>query len=278
MRIRASGVNPIDWKVRAGNFSHTMQHKLPLVIGWDVSGVIEASGDGASSWKQGEEVYAHPPIARDGSYAQYIRLPEAAGARKPKTLDHVHAAGLPLAALAAWQSLFDAGGLARGQRVLIHGAAGGVGHLAVQLAKWKGALVIGTASRQDAALVTDLGADEVIDYQATRFETVVRDADVVLDTIGGEVQQRSWAVLRPGGILVSTLAAPSREAAARYRVRVASPFVQPNGSQLRQIADLVDRGRLRLIVGTVLPLVEARRAHELGQTGQARGKTVLSIA
>jgi NADPH:quinone reductase-like Zn-dependent oxidoreductase len=274
----ASGVNPVDWKVRAGYLKDSIQYKLPLIIGWDVSGVIEAVAVGVDGWNHGDEVYAHPDITRDGSYAQFIRIRATAIARKPKTLGHVQAAAIPLAALTAWQSLFDAGGLTRGQTVLIHAAAGGVGHLAVQLAKWKGARVVGTASKANAALVQELGADEVIDYTARRFEDALSGVDLVLDTIGGEVQQRSWAILKSGGILVSTVGLPPAEVAVRQNVRVASPFVQPNATQLAEISHLVDAGQLRPIVEAVLPLAEARRAHEISQRGHTRGKTVLSIS
>jgi NADPH:quinone reductase-like Zn-dependent oxidoreductase len=277
VRAGASGVNPVDWKVRAGYLKHSIQYTLPLIIGWDVSGVIEELGPEVVGWNRGDEVYAHPDITRDGSYAQFVRVRAALIARKPKSLSHLHAAALPLAALTAWQSLFDAGGLTPGQTVLIHAAAGGVGHLAVQLAKWRGARVVGTASNRNLALVQKLGADEVIDYTARPFEDAVRGVDLVLDTVGGVVQQRSWGVLKSGGTLVSTLGPPPADT-ARHDVRVASPFVQPNATQLTDIARLVDAGQLRPIVESVFPLAEARRAHEMSQGGHTRGKTVLSIS
>jgi NADPH:quinone reductase-like Zn-dependent oxidoreductase len=277
VRACASGVNPVDWKVRAGYLNNSIQYKLPLIIGWDVAGVIEGVGVGVEGWNRGDEVYAHPDITRDGSYAQFIRIRATEIARKPKTLNHAQAAAVPLAALTAWQSLFDAGGLRRGQTVLIHAAAGGVGHLAVQLAKWKGARVVGTTSTGNAALVQELGADEVIDYTARRFADALNDVDLVLDTIGGEVQQRSWVVLKSGGILVSTVGPPPGDVALQHKVRVASPFVQPSATQLAEIARLIDAGQLRPIVETVLPLAEARRGHEIIQGGHTRGKLVLSI-
>ena len=198
-------------------------------------------------------------------------------ALKPKSIDHVHAAAIPLAALTAWQSLFDSAGLSAGQKVLIHAAAGGVGSFAVQLAKWKGAYVIGTASNRNQDFVRKLGADETIDYQTTRFEDVVHDVDVVFDTIGGDTQKRSWKVLKKGGILVSIVGPPSAEEAAAHGVRQASVFVQPSAAQLTELAKLVESGKLRPIVETVLPLSEARHAHELSQTGHTRGKIVLRV-
>ena len=219
VRVHAAGVNPVDWKVREGYGKDQLGHKLPLILGWDVSGVVEAVGPGVDRLKVGDEVYSRPDLSRDGAYAEYIVMREALVARKPRTMDHVHAAAIPLAAMTAWQALFDAAGLSPGQRVLIHAAAGGVGTFAVQLAKWKGAHVIGTASTKNQDLLRQLGADGAIDYRSVAFETVVQDMDVVLDTIGGETQARSWTVLRKGGVLVSTVSPPSPEEAAAHGVR-----------------------------------------------------------
>jgi NADPH:quinone reductase-like Zn-dependent oxidoreductase len=227
--------------------------------------------------KAGDEVYSRPDIARDGAYAEYIVVRESEVALKPKSIDHIHAAAIPLAALTAWQSLLDAAGLGAGQTVLIHAAAGGVGSFAVQLAKWKGAHVIGTASKHNQDFVRNLGADQTIDYQTTRFEDVAHDVDVVFDTIGGDTQERSWKVLKKGGILVSIIGPPSAEEAAAHGVRQASVFVQPSATQLTELANLVDSGKLKPVVETVLPLSEARRAHELSQTGHMRGKIVLRV-
>ncbi len=277
IRVHAAGVNPVDWKIREGYFKQRMNYSLPLILGWDLSGVVEATGPGVTRLKAGDEVYSRPDIARDGAYAEYIVVRETEVAIKPKSIDHIHAAATPLAALTAWQSLFDAAGLSVGQTVLIHAAAGGVGSFAVQLAKWKGAYVIGTASKGDHDFLRTLGADETIDYQTTRFEDVLHEVDVVLDTIGGDTQKRSWKVLKKGGILVSILTPPSPEEAAAHGVRQAYTFVQPNASQLAEIAELIDSGKLKAIVETVLPLSEARRAHELSQSGHTRGKIVLKI-
>ena len=276
VRIHAAGVNPVDWKVREGNRKQTLNHSLPLIPGWDVSGVVEATGSGVAGFKKGDEVYSRPDIARDGAYAEYIVIRESEVAHKPKSIDHMHAAAMPLAALTAWQSLFDAAGLRAGKNVLIHAAAGGVGSFAVLLAKWKGAYVIGTSSKRNLDFVRELGANEAVDYEKTRFEDVVHDVDVVLDTIGGETQKRSWKVLNKGGILVSIVAPPAAEEAAR-RVRQAFVLVQPNAGQLAEMAKLVDAGKLRSVVGIVFPLSEARRAQELIQTGHTRGKIVLWV-
>ena len=269
--------NPVDWKVREGYGKEGLGHKLPLILGWDVSGVVEAVGAGVDRLKVGDEVYSRPDLSRDGAYAEYIVMREALVARKPRTMDHVHAAAIPLAAMTAWQALFDAAGLSPGQRVLIHAAAGGVGTFAVQLAKWKGAHVIGTASTKNQDLLRQLGADGAIDYRSVAFETVVQDMDVVLDTIGGETQARSWTVLKKGGVLVSTVSPPSPEEAAAHGVRGVYFFLDPKLAQLEEITKLVDSGKLKPIVDTVPPLAGARCAHESSQAAMVRGKIVLKV-
>jgi NADPH:quinone reductase-like Zn-dependent oxidoreductase len=276
IRVHGAGVNPVDWKVREGYARDFLKHALPLVPGWDVSGVVEAVGPGATRWKPGDELFSRPDIARNGAYAEFLVVRESEAARKPQSLDHLQAAAVPLAALTAWQALFDAAGLGPGQTVLIHAAAGGVGHFAVQLAKWKGARVIGTASAGNHAFLRTLGADDTIDYTTTRFEEVVRDADVVLDTMGGDTQQRSWKTLREGGIL-STILAPPPEEAVPPEKRLGYTFVQPNAEQLSEIATLIDAGKVRTVVETVLPLPEARSAQERSQAGHVRGKIVLQV-
>ena len=277
IKVNAAGVNPIDWKIRAGYLKDHRPYVFPLILGWDVSGIIEANGLDGTRFKNGDEVYARADIARNGAYAQYIVAKQVEVAQKPKLIDHIRAAAIPLAALTAWQALFDAAGLSAGQRVLIHGAAGGVGSFAVQLAKWKGTHVIGTASARNQAFIQELGADESIDYTKTRFDDVVRDVDVVFDTVAGETQTRSWKVLKKGGILVSIASPPSAEDAVKNGVRQAFVFMVPNASQLAEIAKLVDSGKLKPVVETVLPLSDARRAHELSQTGHTRGKIVLRV-
>lgn len=277
VRVEAAGVNPVDWKVREGYLRKRTDYHLPLILGWDVSGTVEASGPDAKKFKAGDHVYSRPDITRDGAYAEYIAIRETELALKPRSVDHVQAAGMPLAALTAWQTLFDAAELKAGQKVLIHGAAGGVGGYAVQLAKWKGAYVYGTASARNQGFLRELGVDEPIDYQKTRFDDVVHAVDVVLDTIGGETRERSWKTLRRGGILVSIVSEPEGHEAELYGVRCGYVFVSPSTVQLEQIANLVDFGKIKPLTETVLPLTDARRAHELSQSGHARGKIVLSV-
>ncbi|MCK9374656.1 MAG: NADP-dependent oxidoreductase [Syntrophobacterales bacterium] len=277
LRVHAAGVNPLDWKVRAGHLKEWLPHRLPLIPGWDVSGVVEAVGPEVTAFKTGEAVYGMLDFNRQGAYAEYVAARTGELARKPRSIDHIQAAAVPLAALTAWQALFEVAGLAPWHTVLIHAAAGGVGHFAVQLAKWKGAKVIGTASAGNASFLRELGADEVIDYRSTRFEEAVGEVDVVLDTMGGDTQQRSWKVLKKGGILVATLGISSPVAAREHEVRGQGVSVHADAAQLIQIAALIDAGDLKPAVTAVLPLAEAARAHELSQAGHVRGKIVLQV-
>jgi len=277
IRVHAAGVNLLDWKVRAGHVKAWLQHRLPLIPGWDVSGVVEAVAPGVTAFKIGDAAYGMLDFMRNGAYAEYVAARTLNLAFKPNSINHIQAGAVPLAALTAWQSLFEVAGLKSGQTVLIHAAAGGVGHFAVQFAKWKEAKVIGTASAGNENFLRELGADEAIDYRTTKFEEAVQDVDVVLDTIGGHTQQRSWQVLKKGGILVATLGISSPEAAHQHGVRGEGVMVHPDAVQLTQIAALIDAGNLKPAVTTILPLAEAARAHELGQTGHVRGKIVLQV-
>jgi NADPH:quinone reductase-like Zn-dependent oxidoreductase len=277
IRVHAAGVNPLDRKVRAGELKEIIRHELPLIPGWDVSGLVEQVGAGVSQFKRGDEVFAMADPTRDGAYADYIAVPEVMIAMKPKSLHHVRAAAAPVSALAAWRCLFDLGDLQSGQRVLIHGGSGGVGHFAVQLAKWKGAYVVVTASTKNQELLRKLGADEAIDYTTQKFEDLVHNVDIVLDTIGGETQERSWGALKQGGVLISLVQPPSQEKAKRFGVRGTMCSVEPDGAQLSKIAKLIDSARLKPMIDRILPLSEARRAHELSQNGHVHGKIVLRV-
>jgi NADPH:quinone reductase-like Zn-dependent oxidoreductase len=277
IRVHAATVNPVDRSVREGRMKDFWPHKFPLILGWDLSGLIEELGSGAARFKIGDEVYSVPDPARNGAYADYIVVRESEVALKPRSLHHVRAATMPLGALTAWQALFDTGQLQQGQRVLIHGGSGGVGHFAVQLAKWKGAYVFATASTKNQDLLRELGANEIIDYTRQRFEDVARNIDIVLDPIGGDTQERSWQVLKKGGFLLSVVQPPPGDKAKALGVRAAFVASQPNGAELAEIADLIDAGHLTPIVNRVLPLSEARRAHELSQTGNIHGKIVLRV-
>ncbi|MBB5815772.1 NADP-dependent oxidoreductase [Streptomyces collinus] len=276
VRVRAAGVNPTDWKHRAtGGFLG----EPPFVLGWDVSGVVEAVGIGVVAFAPGDEVFGMLPYPYGhGSHAEYVIAPVRALARKPAGVDHTQAGALPLVSLTAWQALTEHADLRPGQRVLIHAAAGGVGHVAVQIAKARGAYVIGTASAGKHEFLRGIGADETIDYRETDFTEAVKDADVVLDTIGGDNALRSLRVLRPGGVLVSILPGGSDdlyEEAGRLGVRALRMLVDADRSGMEAIAELVGAGKLRATIAGTFPLAEAAEAHALGDTGRTTGKLVL---
>lgn len=277
IRVHAAAVNPVDWKIREGYLQSFLPYQLPLILGWDVSGVVEAVGANVTTFKPGDEVYSRPAIERDGAYAEYIAVKASEVAFKPKTVDHIHAAAVPLAGITAWHCLFETSQLSAGQRVLIHAAAGGVGSYAVQFARWKGAYVIGTASARNRDFLLELGADEVIDYQSTRFEDVVEPVDVVFDTMGGGIQERSWQVVKPGGMLVSIVSPPPEEQAIAHHCRSAYVFIQPRADWLTEMAQLIDAGQVKPIVDAVLPLHQAVEAHQMSQSGHTRGKIVFQV-
>ena len=252
--------------------------RTPSIPGHEFSGVVEELATETEVAKVGDEVYGLASFYRDGSAAEFIAIHADDLAAKPKTLDHVHAAAVPLAALTAWQALFSHAMLTRGQRVLIHGGAGGVGSFAVQMANWAGASVITTAAADNDDFVRQLGAQEVIDYAKARFEDEVSDVNVVFDTIGGGTLERSYGVLRQGGTLVSIVEPPSAEKAKARGIKGEFFIVEPNRTQLEEIGRLIDSGHLRAFVDTVLPLEQARQAFEQGLKGHSRGKIVLRIA
>ena len=277
IRVNAAGVNPVDWKIREGHLKQLVENKFHLILGWDLSGVVEQVGAKVSQFKKGDEVFSKPDTSRDGDYAEYIVVREFEVALKPKSLHHVYAAAVPLAGLTAWQALFDIGKLQPGQRILIHGGSGGVGHFAIQFARWKGAYVYATASTKNQELICRLGAHKTIDYTKERFEEVADKIDIVLDTIGADTQERSWKVLKKGGLLASIVQPPDTEKAKEFGVRGEFVWSQPNGKQLAEIAGLIDSGNIKVVLDRILPLSEARRAHELSKTGHARGKIVLRV-
>ncbi|MEV8020177.1 NADP-dependent oxidoreductase [Streptomyces sp. NPDC086554] len=276
--VHAAGVNPTDWKHR--RFGYFLGEP-PFTLGWDVSGVVEAVGMGVSLFKPGDEVFGMLPYPYGaGSHAEYVTGPTRAFVPKPAGLSHVEAGALPLVALTAWQALVDNAHVEAGQRVLVHAAAGGVGHVAVQIAKARGAYVIGTASAAKHEFVRGLGADEVIDYRTADFVKEARDIDVVLDPLGGEDRLRSLEVLRPGGILVSIL--PGNfgdviERAGELGVRATDMLVEHDQAGMAAIVALVESGQLRGHVSGTYPLADAAKAHEEGETGRVTGKLVLTV-
>lgn len=276
--VRAAGLNPTDWKHRSESL---FLDRLPLVLGWDVSGVVEEVGYGVTLFKPGDEVFGMLPYPYGvGAHAEYVKGPARAFTHKPESIDHVQAGALPLAALTAYQALVDTADVQPGQRVLVHAAAGGVGHLAVQIAKSLGAYVIGTASEPKHEFLRSLGADEVVDYRSVDFRDAVSDVDMVLDTISGETRERSLEVLRPGGVLVSLLpgADPDEAAKAEARgVRVETLLVEADHEGMKAVAGLAASGALRAHIEGVYPLAEAAKAHEVGDTGRVTGKLVLTV-
>jgi NADPH:quinone reductase-like Zn-dependent oxidoreductase len=268
VRVSAASVNPVDYKIRQGAFPKVTQKDLPIILGRDICGTLQAKSG------QTRDVMALLNWEA-GGYAEFVALPEVLCVPKPPNLSAVEAAAVPLAAMTAWQGLFDHGQLQRGQRVLIHAGSGGVGHFAVQLAATRGSTVISTASKENLDFVKSLGAETVIDYNSQRFEDVVSDVDVVFDLVGGETRERSWKILRRGGILVSTLGQPSESEAAKYGVRAKGYMTEANGAQLAEIGRLLEARRVRPVVTKTFTLAEAASAQRYLEEQHPRGKVVL---
>ncbi len=275
IRVRSAGVNPIDLKLRAGYLKTYMPVELPATPGLDVAGTVDAVGPGGTEFSAGDDVFGRGV----STYAEYAVGPVATLARKPDAVSFDQAATLHVGGVTAWVALFDMAELAAGQRVLIQGGAGGVGSLAVQLAHWKGAHVIATTSADNVAYVQSIGADEVVDYTAIKFEDAVHDVDAVIDTVGGEITARSWGTLKPGGIMVVVAGAPDAEAAAAHDVRVSN--VRPpqvTTPVLEELARLVASGALVPHIGAAFPLEEAAQAQAASETGHGRGRIVLHVS
>ena len=277
VRVHAAAITPTEFTWNSTWTSSDGKDRRPIVPSYEVSGIVENVATDVSDVKVAEDVYGLLNFWRDGAAAEYVAVRAADMAPKPKSLDHVHAATVPLSGLTAWQALFDHAHLSARDRVLIHGAAGGVGTFAVQFAHWRGAHVIGTSSQGKAAFLRELGADEVLDYNSVRFENKVRDVDVVVDTVGGDTLERSWGILRRGGVLVTVVGDAPEEKSAKYGVRGVSFLVQPSRIQLDKISELIDAGTIRPIIDTVFPLPRAREAYERGLQGHNRGKMVLQV-
>jgi NADPH:quinone reductase-like Zn-dependent oxidoreductase len=277
VQVKAAGIGPWDALIRSGK--SVLPQPLPLVLGSDLSGVIDSIGPGVEQFKVGDEVFGVTNERFTGAYAEYALAKAAMIAPKPKSLNHTHAASVPVVAVTAWQMVFDFAQLSAGQSVLIQGGAGNVGGYAVQFAKLAGALVIATISARDVSYVRSLGGVGVIDYRATRFEERVKEIDAVIDTVGGDTLDRSYGVLKRGGIVVSSAAQPSNEKAEHHGVRAVFFLVQVTTERLRKIAELIDAEKLRTEVGEVLWLDEARKGHEMLEGApHRRGKIVIKVA
>jgi NADPH:quinone reductase-like Zn-dependent oxidoreductase len=278
IKVRAAGITPTEFTWNSTFRTRDKRDRLPIIPGFEVAGTVERISPESSGLSEGDAVYGLLDFWRDGSAAEYVSARASDLAPKPDSLDFVHASAIPLSGLTAWQALFDHAKVSQGDTVLVHGAGGGVGTFAIQLARWKGAHVVATCSSSKAALVRELGSDDVIDYSKTRFEDEVTDADAVLDTVGGDTLERSWGVLRRGGTLVTIVDDAPESKAAEHGVRGVSMLVEPSRSQLIEISRLVDRGEVKPIIGSVFPLSEARAAYEKGLAGHNTGKTVLKIS
>ncbi len=301
VRVHAAGVNPVDFKTVDGALRVILSKDVPKVLGNEFSGVVESVGAGVSRFRPGDAVFARVETQRMGAFAEYAVVHESLAAFKPAGLSHAQAAAVPLAALTAWQALFDKAGLKAGQKVLIHAGSGGVGSFAIQFAKDAGAVVATTVGTRNLELARSLGADTVIDYTRQRFEDAVRDCDVVTDTQGGEVQQRSFAVLKPGGVLVSMVGMPDSAFARRFKLgpvtawlfdflnrkprkwarqtgtRFEYLFMEGHGEQLAQIARLLEDGQVRPVIERTFPLEQAAQALALVRAGHVSGKVVLQV-
>jgi NADPH:quinone reductase-like Zn-dependent oxidoreductase len=274
--VKAASVNPVDFKIRNGQYPAVKEDRLPYTLGRDVAGVVEKCGAQATQFKIGDEVAGMVGIA-GGGYAEKVVLDEKTITRKPQQIDYVHAAAIPLAGQTAWQGLFRYGQLKAGQTVLIHGGSGGVGHFAVQFAKAKGARVFTTVSTKRVEFARTLGADVVIDYKTQRFEDLAKDLDMVFDLIDGETRERSWKLLKKGGVLVTTLTEPSQQTAAQYGVRATRYTVEADGKELSEILGLVAAGKVKPHVEKTYPLEKVAQAMSSVEQGDSVGKIVLSV-
>lgn len=274
LRIRDAGVNPVDWKIREGIYQERMPRELPLTLGQDVAGEVVELGESVSAFHLGDPVFGFAA----GAYAEFAAAEQGEIALKPRLTDYDAASALPTASLTAWQAVMDLARLSEGQLALIHGAAGGVGSFAVQLAVWRGARVVATASARDADYLRGLGVERVIDYKTERFERLIRGADAVIDLVGRETLERSYDVLKPGGVLVSTVGPTDDVRARAARIAAVTMAMRRDGAQLARIADLVDQKTLKPRLDQVLPLTDARIAQDLSQSGETHGKIVLHVA
>lgn len=275
VKVRASGVNPVDYKIREGYLESMLGHSLPLTLGWDVSGEIVSVGSDVNGWKVGDEIYSRPDISRNGSYAEYMTVVADEIALKPASLTWEEAAAVPLTALTAWQVL-DTFEIKEGDKILIQAGSGGVGHFAIQLAKLRGAHVLASCSTKNVEFVKSLGADEVVDYTQQDFSEL-RDLNAVFDTLGGEALEKTWQTLKSGGAVTSIVEPPSEDLAAEHDVKCHFVFVQPSSAQLDQLRELLDSKTIKVEVDKVFNLDEVAKAHEYVETNRARGKVVISV-
>ena len=279
LEIHATSINPIDWKVRAGYLKEMLPFEFPITLGWDAAGIIVEKGKNVSNFEVGDRVFARPATTRQGTYAEYVAVEENLLAQMPASMSFDEAAAIPLVGLTAWQCLVDFSGIKQGDKVLIHAGAGGVGNFAIQIAKSFGAYVATTASGKNEEFVKSLGADQVIDYKKEDFSEMLHDFDIVLDSMGGEIQTKSYKVLKPHGKLVSVAQPPIEEETEKYQVDAGFVWLEPKGEQLQQLADMYESGKLKVVIGETFDFNEdsLKEAHALSETHHARGKIVIRI-
>lgn len=279
IEIYSTSVNPIDWKLREGYLKDMLPYEFPIILGWDAAGVVKETGSDVHTFKKGDRVFTRTANNNRGTYAEYVKTTEKRISYMPEAMSFDEAAAVPLAGQTAWQCLVEFAEMKSGDKVLIHGAGGGVGHFAVQIAKSFGAHVIATASAEKADLLKELGADEIIDYRTEDFEKIVSDADIVLDTIGGEVLEKSFTVLKKGGKLPSIAGQPEQEKTDKYGVKAGFVWLEESGERLQKLADLYVQGKLKVIIDSTFPLSEegVQQAHAASEKGRTRGKIVIQV-
>jgi len=279
VNLHATSINPIDWKLREGYLKAMLPFEFPIILGWDAAGVIEAVGSKVDHFKPGDRVFARPDTTNRGTYAELTAVDAHLLAEIPDNISFEEAACVPLAGLTAWQCLFDFGGVKKGDKVLIHAGAGGVGTFAIQLAKNAGAYVATTGGTSNVEFLKSLGADVVIDYKKENFESILEDFDFVLDSLGGEIQEKSLFILKEGGKLASIVSEPNQQIAEENGIKAGLVWLVPNGEQLAQMADLLKQEKVKVIIGHKYPLTETgiREAHALSETHHAKGKIVIQI-
>ena len=278
VRVIAAGVNPVDGMIRSGMFAKHEKAAFPMVPGADIAGIVEKTGSKVTKFKPGDPVYAYLSLKNGGGYAEYTIATETELSPKPKSLTFVEAAGVPLAALTAWQALIDAAKLSAGQTVLIHGGSGGVGSFGIQIAKARGAKVFATASTPNQELLKQLGADVAIDYTKQKFEDVAKDVDVVMDSVGKDTLARSYGVVKKGGFIATLVSRLDQAELDKRGIRGASISVKPDANELAEITKLIDERKIKPIVSLVLPLSDAAKAQEQAATLHTRGKIILKVA
>lgn len=279
LEVHATSINPLDWKLREGYLKDMLSFEFPIILGWDAAGVVAETGENVTDFQVGDRVFVRPELTREGTYAEFIATESHLLAKMPDSMTFEEGAAMPLVGLTAWECLVEVAGIKEGDKVLIHAGAGGVGTHAIQIAKSYGAYVAATASEKNEGLLKSLGADQVIDYKSQAFEEVVRDFDIVLDPLGGDIQSKSFSVLKKGGTLVSIAEPPSEEEAEKFGVKAAYVFLQPEGEKLKKLAKLYEEGNLKPVIDETYEFSAQglKDAHTASETSHAQGKIVIKV-